>query len=400
MDIGKQLEIIKRGVVELISEKELVDKLKNKKKLIIKLGLDPTSPDIHLGHTVVMNKLRQFQDFGHEVCLIIGDYTARIGDPSGRSATRPALTENEIKWNAATYTEQAFKVLDESKTKIMFNSQWLGVMSGIDIIKLAAKYNVARMLERDDFEKRYKSGESIRIHEFLYPLLQGQDSVELKADIEIGGTDQKFNLLVGRDLQREVGIDPQVILTMPLLVGTDGIKKMSKSYDNYIGISESPEEIFGKIMSISDEMMWNYYELLSWLSIEQIAEIKKHVADEKLHPKKAKEKLGLEIVARFYTNDDADRAKEHFDKVIVNKQQPDVVEEFVVDASDKTQFLLVDVIAQTKVVKSKSEIKRMIQQGGVSVNSNRITDIYASISTKDVYDIKIGKRKFVRIRFK
>jgi len=282
----------------------------------------------------------------------------------------------------------------------MFNSQWLGVMSGIDIIKLAAKYNVARMLERDDFEKRYKSGESIRIHEFLYPLLQGQDSVELKADIEIGGTDQKFNLLVGRDLQREVGIDPQVILTMPLLVGTDGIKKMSKSYDNYIGISESPEEIFGKIMSISDEMMWNYYELLSWLSIEQIAEIKKHVADEKLHPKKAKEKLGLEIVARFYTNDDADRAKEHFDKVIVNKQQPDVVEEFVVDASDKTQFLLVDVIAQTKVVKSKSEIKRMIQQGGVSVNSNRITDIYASISTKDVYDIKIGKRKFVRIRFK
>jgi len=285
MDIAHQLEVIKRGISELITEEELVDKLKRKKSLRIKLGLDPTAPDLHLGHTVVMQKLRQFQDLGHHVTLIIGDYTARIGDPSGQSVTRPALSEEKIKKNAATYTEQAFKILDRSKTEVVFNSHWLGKMTGTDFIKLAASYNVARMLERDDFEKRYKAGESICIHEFIYPLLQGYDSVELKADVEIGGSDQKFNLLVGRDLQRKENQEPQVVLTLPLLVGTDGAMKMSKSYGNYIGISEPPNDIFGKVMSISDELMWMYYELLSQKSMDEIKTLKHDVKAGHAHPK-------------------------------------------------------------------------------------------------------------------
>ncbi|MFH1873564.1 MAG: tyrosine--tRNA ligase [Pseudomonadota bacterium] len=400
MDIKRQLEVIKRGIAELISEEELIDKLKRKKCLRIKLGLDPTAPDIHLGHTVVLNKLRQFQDLGHQVFLIIGDFTARIGDPSGRSDTRPQLSDAEIKWNAATYMEQAFKILDESKTKVVFNSEWLDKMSIMQFAALGAKQTVARMLERDDFKKRYEEGTDISILEFFYPLMQAQDSVELKADVEIGGTDQKFNLIMGRTIQKRSGQESQIVLTLPLLVGTDGVRKMSKSYGNYIGISENPHDIFGKIMSISDDLMWSYYELLSQKTLAEIAEIKKQVQAGKLHPKLVKEQLALEIVGRFYAEDDANQAKQHFDQVIVQKQKPSQIAEFTVDGKGKKTFSLVDALAQTELVSSKSELRRLINQGGVSIDGKKITELDTELSTNTDHDIKIGKRKFVRILFK
>ncbi len=399
MDIKHQLEIIKRGIAELISEEELIDKLKRKKSLRIKLGLDPTAPDIHLGHTVVLNKLRQFQDLGHQVILIIGDFTARIGDPSGRSATRPQLTESEIKWNAATYMEQAFKILDEKKTKVVFNSEWLDKMSLMEFAKLGAKQTVARMLERDDFKKRYEQGIDISILEFYYPLMQAQDSVELKADVEIGGTDQKFNLVMARTIQRRSNLESQVVVTLPLLVGTDGVKKMSKSYGNYIGISEKPEDIFGKVMSISDELMWSYFELLSQKSLQEIQDLQKKVHAGDMHPKDVKEQLALEMVARFYSEKQAQNAKQHFDQVIVQKQKPTEIAEFTIDAKGNDNYSLVDAVAETQVVSSKTELRRLINQGGVSIDGNKIDDINMELPTNIKHDIKIGKRRFVRIVF-
>lgn len=399
MDIIHQLEQIKRGAAELISEEELIKKLRSKKRLHIKLGLDPTAPDLHLGHTVVLQKLRHFQDLGHMVYLVIGDYTARIGDPSGQSVTRPSLSKDQVKKNASTYTKQAFKVLDKSKTKVVFNSKWLGKMSGVDFIKLAASYNVARMLERDDFEKRHKAGEPIRIHEFIYPLLQGYDSVVLKADVEIGGTDQKFNLLVGRDLQRESSQEPQVVLTMPLLVGTDGVMKMSKSYGNYIGISEPPNEIFGKVMSVSDDLMWMYYELLSRKDMKEIATLKQEVKAGRVHPKAAKESLAMEMVARFHNEQEAKKAKEHFDRIFVQKLLPEHVEEKVIEFGSP-EILLVQALSMADVAPSKSEIRRVIQQGGLTLNGEKITDINAKINTDKIHDIKFGKRKFLRLQFR
>jgi tyrosyl-tRNA synthetase len=398
MDISHQLEQIKRGAVELISEGELINKLKNKKRLHIKLGLDPTAPDLHLGHTVVLQKLRHFQDLGHIVYLVIGDYTARIGDPSGQSVTRPSLSKDQVKKNAATYTKQAFKVLKKSKTKVVFNSKWLGRMSGVDFIKLAASYNVARMLERDDFEKRHKAGEPIRIHEFIYPLLQGYDSVVLKADVEIGGTDQKFNLLVGRDLQREFGQEPQVVLTLPLLVGTDGVMKMSKSCKNYIGISEPPNEIFGKVMSISDDLMWTYYELLSCKDTKEIGALKRDVEEGRVHPKAVKESLAMEMVARFHNEQEAKKAKEHFDRIFVKKLIPEQVEEKIIEFASP-EILLVQALAMAEAAPSKSEIRRVIQQGGLSLNGEKVTDINAVIKTSEIHDVKFGKRRFMRIKF-
>ena len=316
--IEEQLKLIKRGSVDLVGEDELVEKLKENRPLRIKAGFDPTAPDLHLGHTVVMQKLRQFQDLGHKVIFLMGDYTAMIGDPSGRDETRPTLSEDLIKKNAETYVSQASKVLDIEEAEVRFNSEWLGTMSGPDFLRLASKYTIARMIERDDFKKRYTEGHPIRIHEFIYPLLQGQDSVALEADVELGGTDQIFNLLVGRELQKEDGQKPQVVLTMPLLVGIDGVQKMSKSYGNYIGITDSPREIFGKVMSISDELMWNYYELLSDLSLDEIEEMKEELVIGKLHPKIVKENLAMELVARFHSEDDAKNARDEFENIFKN----------------------------------------------------------------------------------
>lgn len=401
MEINDQLQVIKRGVAELISEEELKDKLKRKKQLHIKLGLDPTAPDLHLGHTVVLRKLRQFQDLGHKVFLVIGDYTARIGDPSGQSVTRPPLTENDVKKNASTYTNQAFMVLNKSKTEVVFNSKWLGKMSGVDFIKLAASYNVARMLERDDFEKRHKAGEPIRIHEFIYPLLQAYDSVELEADVEVGGTDQKFNLLVGRDIQREKRQEPQVVLTMPLLVGTDGVQKMSKSYGNYIGISEPPNEIFGKVMSVSDDLMWSYYKLLSETDMKQIEALKKSVEEGKVHPKKAKEQLAKELVARFHSERAAELAKEHFDRVYVERGMPKEIAEMIVKTAEP-KILVVKAITLSGLAgsKSNSEIRRIIKQGGLQIDGEKMTDINAFVPTDRSYDIKLGKHSYGKISFR
>lgn len=398
MDISQQLEVIKRGIVELITEEELIDKLKRKKKLSIKLGLDPTAPDLHLGHTVVMQKLRQFQDLGHHVCLVIGDYTARVGDPSGQSVTRPTLSEETIKKNAKTYTEQAFKILDRAKTEVVFNSKWLGKMSVAEFIGLGSKYTVARMLERDDFKKRLEEGSDVSILEFYYPLMQAYDSVALKADVELGGTDQKFNLLVGRTIQKRYGQEQQVVLTLPLLVGTDGVQKMSKSYGNYIGISEPPNEIFGKVMSISDDLMWMYYELLSRKSLDEIAKLKEDVSVGRVHPKSAKESLAMELVARFHSEEDARKAKEHFDHVFVRKKLPQEIESKIID-TNLGEIAIVQALSLVEVAPSKTEIRRVIQQGGLTVDGQRIEDINAKISTSDSHDVKFGKRKFVKIRF-
>jgi tyrosyl-tRNA synthetase len=390
-DIKQQLEVIKRGAIDLVSEEELVAKLKKGKPLRVKLGMDPTISDLHLGHTVVMQKMRQFQDLGHQAIFLIGDYTAQIGDPSGRTEMRPMLTHAEVMEYAETYLNQAFKILDREKTEVRYNSEWLGKLTGFDFATLSSKYTVARMLERDDFEKRFKNEQPIRIHEFLYPLMQAYDSVALEADVELGGSDQVFNLLVGRDLQREMKQEAQVILTVPLLVGTDGVQKMSKTYNNYIGITEAPQEIFGKIMSISDELMWNYYELLSSSSLDEIKKLRKKVESGKVHPKETKEKLALEIIERYYDADSAKDAKQHFDQVIVSKGTPDEMEEFEV----KTSFPLVDAIVKFGLIKSKAEAKRLISQNAVTVNGERITDI-CYLLPKGMNVVKVGKRIFFR----
>ena len=397
--ISEQMDLIKRGTSEIIPEEELVKKLERSlnegKPLNIKLGCDPSRPDLHIGHSVVLRKLAQFQSLGHLAILIIGDFTGMIGDPSGRSATRPALTLKETREHGGTYFLQAAKILDAQKTKIVYNSDWLGKMSFEDVIKLAAKYTVARMLERDDFTKRYKSGEPISIHELLYPLAQAMDSVTIKSDVELGGTDQKFNLLVGRDIQRENGQEPQVILTMPLLVGTDGVEKMSKSYDNYIGISETPKEIYGKTLSIPDNLIYIYYELASDISSSELKEIKKQLDDPKNNPRDIKRRLARTFVRMYHSEEAAKQAEEEFDRIFIKKEVPDEVEEFKID-DNNSEYNILDLILKVKFAPSRGEARRLVIQGGVSINGEKVTDANFKTLLSDEMILKVGKRKFIK----
>lgn len=390
----KQLEMIMRGSTSVITEEELLKKLKKGKPLRIKAGFDPTAPDLHLGHTVLIQKLKQFQDLGHHILLLIGDFTGMIGDPTGKSETRKQLTREEVAANAKTYTAQVFKILDENKTEIVFNSAWMEKLTTADLISLMSRYTVARMLERDDFQKRYQEGRPIAIHEFLYPLIQGYDSVVLKADVELGGTDQLFNLLVGRDLQREMGQEPQVVLTMPLLVGLDGALKMSKSYGNYIGIQEPPGQIFGKVMSASDELMFQYYELLSDVSNERLAEIKAG----KVHPKEAKEALAFELTKRFWGEEEAQKAKDEFSAVFARKELPQDIEDVLIKAEGAQEWLP-KIIVAAGGAKSTSEAMRLIEQGGVKINGEKFQDSKAKIPVNKGFLLQVGKRFFKNIRF-
>ncbi len=378
------LSLIRRGTNEIISEEELKKKLASGKKLRIKLGVDPTAPDLHLGHSVIINKLKVFQDLGHQIVFLIGDFTARIGDPSGRSATRPMMTEEQIMANIKTYQDQVFKILDREKTEVVFNSKWLNELGIQGLLKLASKHTVAQMLVRDDFEKRYKADIPISIVEFMYPLLQAYDSVALNADVELGGNDQKFNLLLGRDMQRDAGQEPQVVITMPLLVGTDGVKKMSKSYKNYIALNDAPQDMFGKLMSISDELMMVYYELLTQENLDEIKQ---------MHPKEAKMKLGEIIVERYHGNEAAQTAKAEFNKIFANKDLPTEIEEF---KCDKDKIKLSELLFVSGMVTSKKEARRLIEQGGAKVDSQKVTTD-DEIEVKDGMILQAGKRKFKKI---
>ncbi len=391
----EQLEIIKRGSDELISEEELLNKLKTKKQLVVKAGFDPTAPDLHLGHTVLLNKLRHFQDLGHRVVFLIGDFTGMIGDPTGKNVTRPALTSDEVQSNARTYEEQVFKILDASLTQVAFNSEWMRKFSPEDLIKLASKYTVARMLERDDFGKRFRDGRSIAIHEFLYPLVQGYDSVALEADIELGGTDQKFNLLVGRDMQRSHGMEPQCILTMPLLEGLDGINKMSKSLNNYISIDDEPGEMFGKLMSTSDDLMWRYIELLSFEAIQTIRSWKEEVAAGR-NPKDIKVNFAIEIVTRFHGASAAKSALDDFEKRFKRGGIPDDISEIKL-ATVEGELSIVQALKMSGLTSSTSEAMRAISQGGVKANGEKVEDKLAKISKGEKVVLQIGKRKFAKI---
>ncbi len=400
MTVAEQLEIIKRGAIEILLQKELQEKLERSlesgRPLKVKAGFDPTAPDLHLGHTVLIQKLRQLQKLGHEVHFLIGDFTGMIGDPTGKTETRKALTREDVLKNAETYKAQVFKILDPDKTKVVFNSEWLSKMTASDMIALASKYTVARMLEREDFSKRFTNQLPISIHEFLYPLIQGYDSVALRADIELGGTDQKFNLLVGRELQREWGQEPQVVITMPLLEGLDGINKMSKSLGNYIGINEPPDEIFGKIMSISDELMLRYYELLSDLSLLQLEKLKTGIKDGTVHPMEAKKSLGREIVMRYHGPTAALAAEENFVKRFRDNQVPDGMECITLTV-EGGKTLLCKVLAETGLVKSNSEGRRAIQQGGVKVNTQKVSDENLELTGGRQYILQVGKRRFVKV---
>lgn len=394
--IEEQLEVIKRGAVEWIDEQELVAKLKKDKPLVIKAGFDPTAPDLHLGHTVLLNKLRQFQDLGHQVIFLIGDFTGMIGDPTGVSEVRKVLTRQQVIENAKTYEKQVYKILDKKSTKVRFNSEWLEKMSVMEFAKLGSKLTVARMLERDDFKKRFKEEKDISILEFYYPLLQGYDSVELKADIEVGGVDQKFNLLMGRRLQKRYGQEPQVVLMLPLLEGTDGIKKMSKTYGNYIAIEDSPKEIFGKILSISDDLMWRYYELLSFRPMSEIEKLKKDVSSGNFHPKAAKVILAKEIVARFHSVEAAENAQNEFNQVFAHKQLPDDLEEFAIRLKGEGVGLL-DLLTQSGMTTSNSEARRLVSQGGVKINQEKVTDPKLTLTESGEFIIQAGKRRFKKI---
>ncbi|MBI4948838.1 MAG: tyrosine--tRNA ligase [Deltaproteobacteria bacterium] len=398
MDPQKQLDIIRRGTSGIISEGDLLKKLvaseAKGKRLRVKAGFDPTAPDLHLGHTVLMQKLKHFQDLGHHVLLLIGDFTGMIGDPTGKSETRKALTKEEVRKNAATYTAQAFKILDPKKTEVVFNSEWMERLTATDLISLASKYTVARMLERDDFQKRYREGRPIAIHEFLYPLIQGYDSVVLKSDVELGGTDQLFNLLVGRELQKEMGQEPQTVITMPLLEGTDGVQKMSKSYGNYIGITEPPSEIFGKVMSISDALMARYYELLSGAANERVAEIKAG----KVHPRDAKEALAFELTGRFAGIEAAEKARDDFKNLFTKRETPEEIEEAYV-VPDGERMRLAKVMVKAGLAKSSSEAMRLIEQGGVKVDGARMQDPREEVATGKGFLLQVGKRFFKRIVF-
>ncbi len=391
----KQMEIIKRGAVEIITEEELLKKLKEDRPLRIKAGFDPTAPDIHLGHTVLIEKMRQFQELGHEVIFLIGDFTGMIGDPSGKNETRPPLTREEVLENAKTYKEQIFKILDPEKTIVDFNSRWMSEMKAEDLIRLASHYTVARMLEREDFKQRWQSQTPISIHEFLYPLIQGYDSVVLRADVELGGTDQRFNLLVGRELQKAYGQKPQCVLMMPLLEGLDGVKKMSKSLGNYIGITEPPLEMFGKIMSISDELMLRYYELLSHISNEELESLRRRIADGTLHPKEAKEALAMEIVQRYWGRQEALKAKEEFERIFKAKEVPEEIPEIAFSFNGEAIWLP-HILKSTGICKSTGEAMRLIRQGGITVDNERVRDTQFKL-TPGEHIIKIGKRRFYRI---
>jgi tyrosyl-tRNA synthetase len=395
------MDLIKYGAVEIIPEDELVKKIersiKTGKPLKVKLGCDPTKPDLHLGHSVVLRKLRHFQELGHIAVLIIGDFTAMIGDPSGRSKTRPQLSFEETRINGQTYFEQAKKILLPERVEIRYNSEWLGKMTFEDVIRLASKYTVARMLERDDFSKRYKSGEPISIHELLYPLAQAMDSVAIEADVELGGTDQKFNLLVGRDIQREFGQEPQVIITMPLLVGTDGVEKMSKSLDNYIAFNDPPFEMYGKTMSIPDELIYDYFLLTTDLSPTEIENIKKQLNDPNVNPRDLKRRLAWELVRMYHGVEEANKAQEEFDKIFVRKEIPEELEEFEIEQGDG-KIRIVELLVQTGLANSKSEAKRLIQLGGVSIDGVKINDIDATVGLDKSFVIKVGKRKFLKIK--
>lgn len=392
-DIDSQMALIRRGAAEIIDEGELRKKLEKGTPLRVKVGFDPTAPDLHLGHTVIMQKMRHFQDLGHTIIFLIGDFTGRIGDPSGKSATRPPLTEEEVNANATTYKKQLFKILDPEKTIVEFNSRWLGKMGAADFIRLASSYTVARIMERDDFSKRFHENTPIAIHEFLYPLCQGYDSVALKADVEMGGTDQKFNLLVGRNLQSHYGMEPQCILTMPLLVGLDGVRKMSKSYKNYIGIDEAPSQIFGKTMSVSDDLMWSYYELLSAKDMNEIAALKKGVAEGSLHPKKVKEDLAHEFVARFHGKKAADEARADFNAVFADGGVPADAPSGEMDAKDADP---VSILANFGLAKSRSEARRKIAEGGFYVDGAQVKDDKTPL-TSGSYVIRFGKKKFLKL---
>ena len=394
MNIEDTLALIKRGADEILIESELIDKLKQGRPLRIKAGFDPTAPDLHLGHTVLLNKLRQFQDLGHQVIFLIGDFTGMIGDPTGKNTTRPALSEEDVKKNAQSYADQVFKILIKEKTEIVFNSSWLNDLGASGMLKLAANHTVARMLERDDFSKRYQSNQPIAIHEFMYPLLQGYDSVALKADVEIGGTDQKFNLLMGRELQKHFNQPPQCILTMPLLEGLDGVQKMSKSLNNYIGIEEPPENIFAKILSISDELMWRYINLLSLKPAEEIQTWK--IRGEKgENPKVIKVEFAKEIVERFHGAESAKKAEDNFN-VRAQGQIPENIPEFNV-ISDKAEISIPQLLKQINLVSSTSEAMRLIDGGGIKVNGERFEDPKQLISKPTVLTIQVGKRKFARV---
>ena len=400
--VEEQAALIERGTVDLISREELVKKLTRSletgKPLVIKAGFDPTAPDLHLGHTVLLQKLRHFQQLGHQIVFLIGDFTGLIGDPTGKSDTRPPLTREDVERNAETYKEQVFKILDPEKTKVAFNSTWLGELSSYEMIKLASRLTVARMLERDDFKKRFESNRPISIHEFLYPLIQGYDSVALEADVEIGGTDQLFNLLMGRDLQKGRNQEPQVVLTMPLLEGLDGVNKMSKSLGNYIGISESPDDIFGKILSISDELMFRYYELLSDLSMDEIARLKQDMEAGRIHPKAVKVRLARELVTRFHDADAADAAERNFDQVFKKHALPDDIPEKEL-ATDDAAVWLPKLLVQAKLVKSTSDGRRMITQNAVSVDGTKVTDINTEIPARGSVLLQVGKRRICRVVF-
>jgi tyrosyl-tRNA synthetase len=395
-ELQQAFALIRRGAEEILVEQELIEKLKRGKPLKIKAGFDPTAPDLHLGHTVLINKLRQFQDLGHEVMFLIGDFTGMIGDPTGKNVTRQPLTREIVLENAKTYEHQVFKILDPQKTTVVFNSSWMGEQSAADLIKLAARQTVARMLERDDFEKRYKGGQPIAIHEFLYPLIQGWDSVALQADVELGGTDQKFNLLMGRELQKQEGQEPQCIITMPILEGLDGVQKMSKSLNNYIGIADAPDEMFGKLMSISDDLMWRYFELLSFRPLSEIEQFKQQIADG-ANPRDIKFLLGEELVARFHDVQAATAAREGFIARFQKGAMPDEMDEVSVQAP-AGQLAIGNLLKEAGLVSSTSEAMRMIKQGAVKVDGEKLDDHQQQVQVGSEHIYQVGKRRFARVR--
>ncbi|UCF39324.1 MAG: tyrosine--tRNA ligase [Acidobacteriota bacterium] len=405
MTIDEQMAYLLKGAAEVINEEELRQKLeksaKTGKPLTVKVGFDPTAPDLHLGHTVPIRKMKHFQDLGHRVVFLIGDFTGLIGDPSGRNKTRPPMTREQVLENAETYKKQVFKILDPEKTIVDFNSRWLGELGSEEFIRLCGKYTVARMLERDDFSKRIAEQQPISIHELLYPLAQAYDSVFLEADFELGGTDQKFNLLVGRDIQREYGIEPQVLLMMPILEGLDGVEKMSKSLNNYVGIAEAPEEIYGKVMSVSDALMWRYYELLTDLSPQDVAALRKKVENGGLHPMKAKAQLAAHIVKDFHSGEAAAQAEVHFARVFQQRENPEEMPQFEIDTNGEA-IALVGVIAEIGFAASKSEARRHIVHGAVSIDGEKVGDPLASLTAADSpgFILRVGKRRFGRVVLK
>jgi tyrosyl-tRNA synthetase len=394
------MDLIRRGAAEIIPEDDLVRKVQNSiksgKPLRVKLGCDPSRPDLHLGHSVVLRKLRQFQDLGHQAVLIIGDFTAMIGDPSGKSKTRPALTLEETRRNGQTYFEQATKILAAKGIQMAYNSDWLAKMNFADVIRLASKYTVARMLERDDFSERYKAGEPLSVHEFLYPLAQAMDSVAIEADIELGGTDQKFNLLVGRDIQREYGAPPQVILTMPILPGTDGVEKMSKSLDNFISLQDPPDQMYGKTLRIPDELIPTYFLLTTPIPGPEITTIARQLEEKAVNPRDVKRRLARTLVELYYSVEDAGKAEQAFDRIFIEKSVPDEIPELMLPAGSKKT--IVDIAVSAGLTQSKGEARRMIDQGGVTIDGEKVTDVNATIPSKKEFILKVGKRKFLRIR--